>query len=352
MGYGHGQRGRRFTARKVAFRCRVCCEFFPAGSSCIGFKNLNRAAPNDWDHTCGEDCAAKYEAPPRAASSSGCSIVLAVAGAISRLTRREAQPRPVPTLKFSELPGKLGASRDEAVAALWAAGGHEDVALVRLGTAMLACDGFGEREDDRAIAPVACGVAAEQCSECSPGESDDASVDELRLFLAAWRMSESLSSIDAQAAAHDMFMKFVKPLILKPPIDERPLIRSPTAQAIQQEYERMATNQATFVASAAAIDASLLSLAADATGDAEVSAGDTQSGVVREQKRRKQSGELWKERVQSGEWLVWEAIDGLGAKPLRLYLRAMGVKVTKQVKRDTALAQDLARSELRKRGLK
>ena len=49
---------------------------------------------------------------------------------------------------------------------------------------------------------------------------------------------------------------------------------------------------------------------------------------------------------------MWEEIDGLGAKPLRLYLRAMGVKVTKQVERDTALARDLARSELRKRGLK
>ena len=114
----------------------------------------------------------------------------------------------------------------------------------------------------------------------------------------------------------------------------------------------MATNQATFVASAAAIDAALLSSAANATGGTEVSVGDTQSGVVRERKRRKQSGELWKERVQSGEWLVWEAIDGLGAKPLRLYLRAMGVKVTKQVERDTAVARDLARSELRERGLK
>ena len=59
----------------------------------------------------------------------------------------------------------------------------------------------------------------------------------------------------------------------------------------------------------------------------------------------------WKEKVNQGRALKDEEIDTLGSKALSEYLRAMGVKVARDVQKDKDKLRETAHAALKDRGV-
>ena len=137
--------------------------------------------------------------------------------------------------------------------------------------------------------------------------------------------------------------------------EARLMIRAPaTADMIKASYEAMAERQRAFVARAGPAVEADMDVAVPASGGEEGAASalpvaadapEPTTKVSRPSKKRAQ----WQERINEGRELTLEDVEGaspIGVKALVLYLRAMDVKVTRDVQVDAQALRQLARQSL------
>ena len=87
----HGQRSEPMPSIATSsFKCRVCTRMINPGDMIVGFKNMNKRPPLDWEHCCAEICADAYLVPPREKSRGSPleAMRTQISGVVSAVTRR------------------------------------------------------------------------------------------------------------------------------------------------------------------------------------------------------------------------------------------------------------------------
>ena len=173
----------------------------------MGFRNLNKPAPGNWDHVCAQPCADSYRPPPH--KSSGASIGELVTQAVCGAAKVVSSAlRSAPASKestFKQKAARLDVTSTEAERMLRLHGGDEAAALQAIAQSWV------QSSADEIVALEA-QESAQRAAEQQAEESD--SSDESVPSLPA--QATAFSSDDARAAVYDVFSSFVAPLLPKP----------------------------------------------------------------------------------------------------------------------------------------
>ena len=202
----HGARGKELESTTAPFRCRQCGRQVERGDLVVGFYNADSA--HHWEHVCAGACADVYRVVPRRITSTTLAVRSAVSnvisGAVALLPGLSTSTRCAQPASYKTKTAALGVDESEADRVLVEFGGDEVAALAAVAERWLQ-ESFQEMSPPL-LEPPAGGTGRGEACGASSDEELPPSPAEFEVF----------SSNDARAAACDVFISYIKPLLPKP----------------------------------------------------------------------------------------------------------------------------------------